>query len=71
MKAKKIIERIFKVINIIMNLMFSWIAFGGACYYGTTGYLYTDTIQRIPWIIVMIIVTNVCDYFIRKTIKDF
>lgn len=71
MKAKKIIERIFKVLNILVNLVIGMIAVGCVCNYGTDGWLYSDTIQRIPWIIGMFIVANGADYIIRKTIREF
>ena len=69
--AKKVIERIFKVINILVNIVIGLIAISCACNYGTNGYLYSDTIQRIPWIIWMFVVFNGADYFIRKVIREF
>lgn len=71
MKAKKIIERVFKFLNILANLMMGLVAFTNACNYGTQGYMYSDTYQRIIWIVVMAAVVNIADYFIRKVIRDF
>ena len=69
--AKKVIERIFKVFNIIANTMIGLVAFTNACTYGTNGYMYSDTILRIIWIIAMTVVVNFVDGFIRKMIRDF
>lgn len=71
MKAKKIIERVFKVINILVNFMICGIGFIGACEYGTNGYMYSDTILRMVWIIGMFVMVNAGDYLIRKIIRDF
>ena len=71
MKAKKIIERVFKVMNILVNMVIGFIAIVSVINYGTSGYLYSDTIQRIPWIIGMFVVANGADYFIRKIIREF
>lgn len=68
---KKVIERIFKVINILVNMVIGMIAIANVCNYGTDGYMYSDTIQRIPWIIWMCVIVNVADYMIRKHIKEF
>lgn len=69
--AKKIIERIFKVINILANLMMGLVAFTNACNYGTQGYMYSDTYQRIIWVVAMLIVVNGADFLIRKIIREF
>ena len=69
--AKKVIERIFKVINILVNIVFALIAIACACNYGIDGYMYSDTINRIPWILWMFVVFNGADYFIRKVIRNF
>ena len=71
MKIKKIIERILKVINIVINLAMTYIAFASYCHYGTSGYMYTDDVYRIVWMITMIAVVNFGDYCIRKVIKEF
>lgn len=69
--AKKIIERIFKTLNIVINILFGMLAVGNAIGYGTDGYMYSDSWIRIIWIIAMLIVVNVADGFIRKVIKEF
>lgn len=69
--AKKIIERILKVINIIVNLAMVYIAFASYCNYGTSGYMMTDDIYRIVWIVTMMATINVGDSWIRKMIREF
>ena len=71
MKAKKIIERILKVINILMNMLMTLIAFESYCHYGTNGYMMSDDIYRIVWIVAMLVTVNIGDYLIRKTIREF
>ena len=71
MKAKKIIERVLKVMNILINLVMTYIAFACYCNYGTSGYMVSDDIYRIIWIVVMFVMVNAGDYCIRKMIRDF
>lgn len=71
MKAKKVIERIIKVINIILNAFMVFVAIVQFGHYGTSGYMYTDDINRIAWIIWMFVIVNGGDHFIRKHIREF
>ena len=71
MKAKKIIERIFKVINILLNMFMAFVAIVQFGHYGTSGYMYGDDINRVAWIVWMFVIVNGCDYFARKVIRDF
>ena len=68
---KKIITRIIKVINILINGLIGLVAFGNVCQYGTNGYLYSDTWQRMIWIITMTLVINIVDSIIIKKIEKF
>ena len=71
MKTKNIIERIIKVINILLNLGMMYISFASYCHYSTGGYMYSDDILRIVWMFAMMTLINVGDYIIRKTIREF
>ena len=68
---KKIIERIFKVVNIMVNILIGFIAIGQLCNYGIDGYMFTDSIYRLVWIVVMFIIINICDILIRRRIREF
>ena len=69
--AKKIIERIVKVINILVNLVMAIVSGASFMHYGTSGYMYSDDINRLPWIIGMFVIINAADYIIRKRIREF
>lgn len=71
MKAKKVIERIMKIINILLNVFMVFIAIVSFGHYGTSGYMYSDDIQRITWMVWMFVIVNGGDYFIRKVIREF
>lgn len=68
---KKIIERIFKVINIIINSAMGFVCVTAFMHYGTNGYMYSDDILRLTWIVVMALMVNILDVNIRNKIKDF
>lgn len=71
MKIKKIIERIMKIINIVVNLAMTYIAFASFCHYGTSGMMYSDDINRIAWMVAMMVIVNFGDFWIVKKIKEF
>ena len=71
MKAKKIIERIIKIINILLNVFMVFIAVLAFGHYGTNGYMYSDDINRITWMVWMFAIVNGGDHFIRKIIREF
>ena len=68
---KRIIEKIFKTLNIIVNVLFGMLALANALHYGVDGYMYSDSWLRIIWIVVMLFVVNTADVLIRKVIRDF
>ena len=71
MKAKKIIERVIKFVNILLNMFMVFVAIASYGHYGTSGYMYSDDIYRIVWIVSMFAVVNAGDYLIKKAIKEF
>ena len=71
MKAKKIIERIIKLVNILLNMFMVFVAIVSEGHSGISGYMYSDDIYRIAWIVSMFTVVNIGDYLIRKVIREF
>ncbi len=71
MKAKMIIERVIKVINIMINLGIGFVCTISAFAYGTNAYMYSDTLNRIPWLLWMFVIINILDHLIRKMIREF
>lgn len=71
MKIKNIITKIFKLVNIIMNMVIGLVAFCNIGHFGTNGYIYSDDWTRMIWIITMTLVLNIVDGIIIKKIKDF
>ena len=69
--AKKVIERIVKVVNILINMVMTFVSVASFMHYGTSGYMYSDDIYRLPWVIGMFIIVNAADYIIRKRIREF
>ena len=68
---KKVIGRILKFINIIVNLAMGFIGIAAFMHYGTSGYMYSDDILRLPWMIAMMVFVNVVDYLLQQKIKEF
>lgn len=68
---KKVIERILKVINIIINLAMGFIGVAAFMHYGINGYMYSDDFLRMIWMVVMMGFVNVVDAGIRKKIREF
>lgn len=71
MKAKKIIERIIKVVNVMLNVFMVFIAIVSFGHFGTNGYMYSDDIYRAIWMVLMFGIINMADQIIRKIIRDF
>lgn len=69
--AKKVIERILKVINILVNLWMGLISLEVFTVLATDQYYSNDDIERVPWIIMTFVFVNTVDYIIRKHIKNF
>ncbi len=68
---KKVIGRILKFINIIINLAMGFIATAAFMHFGTSGYMYHDDILRLPWMVGMMVLVNTIDYLIQQKIKEF
>lgn len=68
---KKIIEKIFKVINIIANLVMMLLGLLNYVNYISGGYIYSDDITRVILLAGMCAIVNVTNYLIRKAIKEF
>lgn len=68
---KKIIEKIFKVINIIANLVMMLLGLLNYIHYISGGYIYSDDMTRVILLAGMCAIVNVTNYLIRKAIKDF
>lgn len=72
MKVKKIIERIFKVINIILNAVMGVGCIVNFMHYASIGaYVYSDDINRLPLVLWSFVIINIADHLIRKVIREF
>ena len=70
--AKKVIERIFKVLNIIINIvMASGAIMNFMNYAAIDAYVRSDDMGRLPIVLWMFIIVNVGDWLIRKVIREF
>ena len=68
---KKIIERVLKVVNIIVNTFFGIMAIMNGGSYITNGYVYSDELVRVFSIVIMIALVNLIHAWIQKAIRDF
>lgn len=69
---KKILERIFKVINIILNtVMGVGFAINFMQYASIGAYVYSDDVNRLPLVLWSFVLINVADHLIRKVIREF
>ena len=72
MKAKKIVEKIFKVLNIIINIIMGIGSMMNFMHYATIdAYVRGDDEARLLMMLFMFILVNGADYFIRKRIREF
>lgn len=70
--AKKVMERIVKVINIIINVVMGTGAIMNFMNYAAIdAYVRTDDLSRLPIVLWMFVIVNAADYFIRKAIREF